>query len=162
MTTYLKKQGKVPTEQRAVFLETSRRSGKTDMLAIITAACLLVIPNLTMLGWSLQNDTSELFAETVAAFIVDMGGGHLMRKSKQKVVVRSEDDPSDIRIIRLHGSKNPNVRKNYIYIIFSLKGGWSPPIGNHLFPFLTLTANRLAAAIDVRHLFFSESKSKKK
>lgn len=116
MATYLRKMNMGSTDMRMVFLETSRRSGKTDILAIITAACLLVIPQLGMLGWSLHNDTSELFGETVAMFINDMNGKHRMGKNKARVYVRPEEGNGERSVIRLQGSKNPNVSLS-IYLV---------------------------------------------
>jgi hypothetical protein len=116
MAAWMKKNSMVIDTMFAVFFETSRRSGKTDIIAIFTAAMLLVVPFLTMLAWSLHNDTSELFGQTIVAFAKDMGGEHRVRGSKTKVTVWSESDRRDQRSIRLHGSKNPNVSLFFFHL----------------------------------------------
>jgi hypothetical protein len=113
LAEYMEKTRKKATKQRMMFLQTSRRSGKTDIITIVAAACLVVIPNLEMIAWSLYNETSELFGETVVRWLQDWGYGNCYRKSKSRVRFFT-DDPRDFRVLRLLGSKNPHVK--YIYL----------------------------------------------
>lgn len=108
MAAYMKKAKQKMTKKRMMFLQTSRRSGKTDIITIVAAACLVVIPNLEMIAWSLYNETSELFGETVVRWLQDWGYGHCIKKSKSRVRFFTED-PKDFRVLRLLGSKNPHV-----------------------------------------------------
>jgi hypothetical protein len=107
---YFKKTNRRMVLQRMLFMQTSRRSGKTDLLTILASIFLVVIPNLEMLCWSLYNETSELFGRTMAKWLVDLGYGHIARCSSDHVILRMAND--DVRTIYLMGSQNPNAARS--------------------------------------------------
>jgi len=115
LAEYFQKTNKKMTRKRMCFLTTSRRSGKTDLLTIMAAIFLIVIPNVELLCWSLYNETSELFGRTMMKWITDMKYDHLGRASNDHVILKMAND--DIRTIYLMGSQNPNVSYYYYFFI---------------------------------------------
>jgi hypothetical protein len=100
---------------RMRFGQTSRRSGKTDSLTIVCAALMIVVPHVKIIAWSLYNDTSLLFGNTVAAWIRDLGYGDQMKHTTKGIRFYG-DDATDVRILKFIGSQNPNVS---LYFFFS-------------------------------------------
>lgn len=70
---FFRKMGWEPMPQWMVFLQTSRRAGKTQIMTILAAALLLVVPELDILAWSLRNETSKGFGKTVKTWLEKMG-----------------------------------------------------------------------------------------
>ena len=116
LAEYFKKTNRKLTRKMMLFMQTSRRSGKTDLLTILAAIFLVVIPNVQMLGWSLYNETSEMFGRTMAKWLVDLKyTDSRIRVSNNHVIFHAA--PGDTRAIYLMGSRNPNVSICiYIYI----------------------------------------------
>lgn len=102
------KTGRKMSLLRMAFFLCSRRSGKTDFLTIMAAIFLVVLPNLEQLGWSLYNDTSELFGRTMSKWIIDLGYEKFVSVSSDHVIVTTEFS-EDIRVMYLQGSQNPHV-----------------------------------------------------
>lgn len=110
LAAYMKKTNRKMVRQRMLFMQTSRRSGKTDLLTILAAIFLVVIPNLEQLGWSLYNETSELFGRTMAKWLVDLGYGMIAKVSHDHVILQIA--PDDRRTMYLMGSQNPNSARS--------------------------------------------------
>lgn len=107
---YFNKTNRRMVRQRMLFMQTSRRSGKTDLLTILASIFLIVIPGIEMLCWSLYNETAEVFGRTMAKWLIDLGYGHVARCSSDHVILRMDKD--DIRTIYLMGSQNPNAARS--------------------------------------------------
>ena len=122
--TYMAKKRWKSSFKRMIFLEISRRSGKSDLLSLLAAIFLLVLPSLEVLAWSLYNETSALFGRTMAKWFQDLGVPEIHSKSSlgfsasdgHIFVYTGAGD--DVRVIYLMGSQNPNVGK---------EGGANPP-----------------------------------
>ena len=120
--------------KRMIFLEISRRSGKSDLLSLLAAIFLVVLPAIELLGWSLYNETSALFGRTMAKWLVDLG--LVETHSKTQMGFSASDGhifvytgaADDVRVMYLMGSQNPNVGKE----------GGCPPSNSPLFVFLCM------------------------
>lgn len=115
LAVYMRKTKQRVISQLMMFLQTSRRTGKTDIITMACAGCMVEIPNLEQIAWSLYNETSELFGETVVKWLLDQG--YASKKSKCRVRVFTAD-PSDVRVLRLLGSQNPHVSLIFLSIYF--------------------------------------------
>ena len=123
---YLAKKRWKASLKRMIFLEISRRSGKTDLLTLLAAIFLVVLPALEMLGWSLYNETSALFGRTMVKWLVDLGLNET--HSKHELGFSASDghvfvftgDAADVRVIYLMGSQNPNVSFTFTHSLFFL------------------------------------------
>jgi len=93
-----------------VFLQTSRRAGKTQTLAIVSAAVLAVCPHMKMIWWSLYNETAAASAQEIGGFLLDFGISNFKVNQKRLKLV-NPDDPRDKRVIALLGAQNPQVTK---------------------------------------------------
>lgn len=117
MALYFEKNRWKPVSHKMAFLQTSRRSGKTDLLTIVAAALLMVVPNVELMCWSLFNDTSEFFGKTVVRWLQDMGASSKRILHNAKRVLLFGDGDNDERELTLLGAQNPNVRLfMFIYI----------------------------------------------
>lgn len=114
LADYFQKTNRVMTRKRMCFMTTSRRSGKTDLLTIMAAIFLIVIPNVELLCWSLYNETAELFGRTMLKWIIDLGYGDFARASTNHVIFTRTRE--DVRTIYTMGSQNPNVSYYCFYI----------------------------------------------
>lgn len=117
LADYFQKTNRKMTRKRMTFMITSRRSGKTDLLTIMAAIFLIVIPNVELLCWSLYNETAELFGRTMLKWIIDMGYGQYARASSNHVILTMSKD--DVRTIYTMGSQNPNV-SYYLFLYICL------------------------------------------
>ena len=123
---YFKKKRWKTTLKRMIFLEISRRSGKSDLLSLLAAIFLVVIPQIEMLGWSLYNETSALFGRTMAKWLVDLGQEEFFSVSDGHVFLKT-GHKDDIRVMYLMGSQNPNVSPVSVVILFCPSCNPLPP-----------------------------------
>lgn len=107
MIIYFRRFGWTPRRTKQVFLETARRSGKTDILTLVTAAVMRVYPNFTGIAWSLFNKTADLFGATVYKWLTIFGATNV-RRSPEHVIY--EPEKGDKRVLVLVGAQNPEVR----------------------------------------------------
>lgn len=115
LAVYFKKNGWRMTSCRQVFMETARRAGKTDLLTLVAAAMMMVIPDFEIITWSLYNRTAELFGATVYKWLLRLGATNV-KKSKEHVHYHAA--PGDVRRMQLIGGQNPDVSA----------GGLPPPL----------------------------------
>lgn len=117
MALYFEKNRWEPAPHKMMFMQTSRRSGKTDLLTIVAAALLFVVPNIALMCWSLFNDTSAFFGKTVVRWLQDMGASPRRILHNDKRILLYGDDENDERELALLGAQNPNVRfMFYVYV----------------------------------------------
>lgn len=109
MALYFEKNRWEPAEHKMMFMQTSRRAGKTDALTILAAALLVVVPNITLMCWSLFNDTSAFFGKTVVRWMLDMGCSDRKILHDKKRILMFGDGDNDERELTLLGAQNPNV-----------------------------------------------------
>lgn len=109
LAVYFKKNRWEPMHQRMMFMQTSRRMGKTDIMTITAALLLYIVPNNPMLAWSLFNDTSAEFGKTVVRWLEDMGcaSNRILHNDKRVLVMGT--GPHDERLLTLLGAQNANV-----------------------------------------------------
>jgi hypothetical protein len=106
----LKRYGLTAPKTKMLFIGTSRRGGKTDILTLLAAAILLNVPFVKLLYFSIFDHTCEVACNTVYQWICDLGFRHLvLRKSKKKLVLKG-DTPEDTRYIMFINGQSPDVR----------------------------------------------------
>lgn len=116
----LRKYNLLMARTKMVFIGTSRRGGKTDIMTMIVAAMLIVCKNCKLLYYSIFDRTCELACETVVGWIHLMGYGHMIySKQKQKIVLVDPSDPSDKRTVMFLNGQSVNV-KIFIYLYMLL------------------------------------------
>lgn len=116
MAMYMRNTNRKMTTKRMALLETSRRSGKTHIMSLLTAIFMLVIPNIEQLAWSLYNEVSEIYGRTIGQWLADLGtDATRFSVAKDHVVVKT-DHCNDVRVIYLMGGQNPNVNHTYLHI----------------------------------------------
>jgi len=118
MALYFEKNRWEPAPHKMTFMQTSRRSGKTDLLTIVAAALLFVMPNVMLMCWSLFNDTSAFFGKTVVRWLVDMGASPKRILHNDKRVLLYGDGDNDERELTLLGAQNPNVCFSFCISVF--------------------------------------------
>jgi hypothetical protein len=142
MGEYFTKKRWIATLMRMIFLEISRRSGKSDLLALLAAIFLVVLPQIEMLGWSLYNDTSALFGRTMAKWLVDLKYGPPHSSVSDGHVILKTEHQDDIRVMYLMGSQNPNVSLLFFfYFYFYICCNRAPPKGG-LFSYICMWEHR--------------------
>ena len=110
LALYFRKTNRKMARQRMLFMQTSRRSGKTDLLTILAAIFLVVIPGVDMLCWSLYNETAEIFAKTMGRWLIDLGYSGIAKVAKNHVTLNMGE--GDLRSIYMMGSQNPNAARS--------------------------------------------------
>lgn len=111
LAQYLKKYNMMVARTKMVFMGTSRRGGKTDIMTQVVAAMLIVVPNVKLLFYSIFDITCELACETVVSWITKWGYEHMIYKqNKLKIVLRGED-AGDLRTVVFINGQSVNVKK---------------------------------------------------
>jgi hypothetical protein len=98
LAMYLRKYGMQVPRKKMVFIGTSRRGGKTDIMTMSAASMLATVPHLNLLYFSIYNLTCEVACSTVKQWLDDWGLGDRVHKRKLQLTVRG-DTPDDVRTI---------------------------------------------------------------
>jgi hypothetical protein len=114
MAAFFRRMEWTPRQQRILFLEMSRRAGKSDWLALVIALLLSNVPFLEMLGWSLYKHTSEGLGKTVVKWLEDIIKVNKLTKlrlhhSVDTISISNASETSDERIIFFMSSMNSEV-----------------------------------------------------
>jgi hypothetical protein len=125
LALYLKKYNMAVAKTKMVFLGTSRRGGKTDIMTMVVAAMLIVCPNVKLLYYSIFDRTCEVACATVLKWIQAWGYGHMVTvKRKMQLTLQGESETDKRVVIFINGQSvdvNPQIYI-YFYILLFLSG----------------------------------------
>lgn len=113
---FFRKMGWKPMPQWMVFLQTSRRAGKTHIMTILAAALLMVVPEMDILAWSLRNETSKGFGKQVVVWLNKMGfKGKIFCNDVRVEIVMPDGERRELALL---GAQNANVIFFIFYFLF--------------------------------------------
>jgi hypothetical protein len=117
LSRLLEKYNMAMSKTRLVFLGTSRRGGKTDIMTMLVAAMMIVCRHCKLLYYSIQETTCILACTTVASWICRWGYSDIIiSKNATKIVLKGQDE-NDTRSCTFLTGNSPNVNIiHYIYI----------------------------------------------
>lgn len=124
----LRKYGMEVPRTQMVFMGTSRRGGKTDIMTMCAAAILAVVPNAKLLYFSIYDRTCEVACNTVYRWLMDWKMGHLIRTKSKLQITLQGDSVDDIRVIIFINGQSPDVSLFiYVFLLYKMEAA------NHFF-----------------------------